>query len=100
MHAKENRAKEKDPQLRYERFLKNAAKGSDSNGSGGIGVNSSRNKSNGLSSTRTSGSFGGKPRTIRGQQGKVRTGAFPAWMGAQSDTGGEAESNEKGPHEV
>jgi hypothetical protein len=62
MEAKEAREKEKDPQVRYERFIRA----------------SSSNRSN----TAVSGSFGGKPKTTRGKlaTGKVNTVAPPAWL--------------------
>lgn len=77
MHADEARAQSKDPIARLDRFLRNAHRG---------GANAS---TTGTSATRgntnTSGSFGGKPKTLR-QTGKKRAMAVPAWMIGDNDS--------------
>ncbi|KAJ1440808.1 hypothetical protein B484DRAFT_443235 [Ochromonadaceae sp. CCMP2298] len=74
--AKEREAALKDPQARYEKFLKNANQGASSSASSSFGapVGSS------FGNTSTSGSFGGKPKTQRGAQKTRKQFSVPAWM--------------------
>jgi hypothetical protein len=74
--AKEREAANKDPQARYEKFLKNANQG------GGAGANSTFGTpvASTFGNTNTSGSFGGKPKTQRGAQKSRKHMSVPAWM--------------------
>jgi hypothetical protein len=66
--AKERKEQEKDPQYRLERFQKTAHRGA--------GASTGATSAN----TKTSGSFGGAPKTIRGDGKRKPVALKPAWM--------------------
>lgn len=75
---------EKDPQYRLERFQRNAHRA----GIGGATATATATSGN----TRTSGSFGGAPKTIRGGAGggaKRKNLTVPAWMLGEGGDGEE-----------
>jgi hypothetical protein len=84
--AKEHREQSKDSQVRLERFQRNAGRptpvagmGAGAAGGGGGG---------GATASSVSGSFGGKPKTMRNAAGKRKNMALPAWMVGSEGAGG------------
>jgi hypothetical protein len=78
--AKEHREQSKDSQVRLERFQRNAGRPTPVAGMGTGG--------GGATASSVSGSFGGKPKTMRNAAGKRKNMALPAWMVGSEGAGG------------
>lgn len=84
---------DKDPLHRLEKFQRTAGRPSAGAGAGAGGGGPAMAT---VGNTRTSGSFGGAPKTLRnGGGGKRRQMAMPAWMlGADDGAGAEGKDDE------
>ena len=91
--AKETREQDQDPTVRFNKFLKNAHKGTTASTTTSTNIEQQNSNyhphyhSNGISTTTISGSFGGKPKTIRKnfKNNNVRKSQIiPAWIAASN----------------
>jgi hypothetical protein len=87
---KQRKELDKDPIHRLEKFQRTAVR----TGGGGIGAGATGGPvTTTTGNTKTSGSFGGAPKTLRNGGAKRRQVAMPAWM-LGADAGSEEQGDE------